>query len=60
MPLIQKGMHVNYSFLEFSTIQATRIKCNRVLSASVDGEVLASDTFDFKILPAKFNYIVPN
>jgi YegS/Rv2252/BmrU family lipid kinase len=60
MPLIQKGMHVNYSFLEFSTIQATRIKCNRVLCASVDGEVLASDTFDFKILPAKFNYIVPN
>jgi YegS/Rv2252/BmrU family lipid kinase len=60
MPLIQKGMHVNYSFLEFSTIQATRIKCNRVLCTSVDGEVLASDTFDFKILPAKFNYIVPN
>ena len=60
MPLIQKGKHVNYSFLEFSTIQSTKIQCNRVLCASVDGEDLTSDTFDFKILPAKFKYIVPN
>ena len=60
MPLIQKGKHVNYPFLEFSTIQSTRIHCNRVLIAQVDGEVLESDTFDFKILPAKFKYIVPN
>lgn len=60
MPLIQRGMHVNYSFLEFSTIQSTKIHCNRVLCASVDGEDLTSDTFDFKILPAKFKYIVPN
>ena len=60
MPLIQKGKHVNYTFLEFSTIQSTRIQCNRVLIAQVDGEVLASDIFDFKILPAKFKYIVPN
>ncbi len=59
MPLIQKGKHVNYPFLEFSTIQSTRIHCNRVLIAQVDGEILASDIFDFKILPAKFNYIVP-
>lgn len=60
MPLIQKGKHVNYPFLEFSTIQSTRIHCNRVLIAQVDGEILASDIFDFKILPAKFKYIVPN
>lgn len=59
MPLIQKGKHVNYTFLEFSTIQSTRIRCNRTLSAQVDGEVLESDMFDFKILPAKFKYIVP-
>jgi len=59
MPLIQKGKHVNYPFLEFSTIQSTHIHCNRVLSAQVDGEVLTSDTFDFKILPARFNYIIP-
>lgn len=60
MPLIQKGKHVNYPFLEFSTIQSTRIHCNRVLIAQVDGEILVSDIFDFKILPAKFKYIVPN
>jgi diacylglycerol kinase family enzyme len=60
MPLIQKGKHVNYPFLEFSTIQSTHIHCNRVLIAQVDGEVLEADTFDFKILPAKFKYIVPN
>jgi YegS/Rv2252/BmrU family lipid kinase len=60
MPLIQKGKHVHYPFLEFSMIQSTKIHCNRVLRAQVDGEVLASDTFDFKILPAKFKYITPN
>jgi len=60
MPLIQKGKHVNYPFLEFSTIQSTRIHCNRVLISQVDGEILESDIFDFKILPAKFKYIVPN
>jgi diacylglycerol kinase (ATP) len=60
MPLIQKGMHVNYPFLEFSTIQSTKIQCNRVLSAAVDGEILEANAFDFKILPAKFKYIVPS
>jgi diacylglycerol kinase family enzyme len=60
MPLIQKGKHVNYPFLEFSTIQSTRIHCNRVLISQVDGEILESYIFDFKILPAKFKYIVPN
>lgn len=59
MPFIQKGKHVKYPFLEFSTIQSTRIHCNRVLIAQVDGEVLESDIFDFKILPAKFKYLVP-
>jgi YegS/Rv2252/BmrU family lipid kinase len=59
MPLIQKGMHVHYPFLEFSTIQSTKIQCNRVLSAAVDGEILEANAFDFKILPAKFKYIVP-
>jgi len=59
MPKIQQGKHVNYSFLEFSQITAKTIHCDRVLRAQVDGEVLESDTFDFKILPAKFRFIVP-
>lgn len=60
MPLIQKGKHVNYPFLAFSTVQSTTIQCNRLLNAQVDGEVLEADTFDFKSLPAKFKYIVPH
>jgi diacylglycerol kinase (ATP) len=59
MPKIQRGKHVNYSFLEFSDITSKTIYCDRVLRAQVDGEVLESDTFDFKILPAKFRFIVP-
>jgi diacylglycerol kinase family enzyme len=59
MPIIQSGGHVNLPFIRFSKIKSERIVCNRVLRAQVDGEVLASDTFEFKILPAKFKFIVP-
>ncbi len=60
MPKIQKGKHLNYSFLEFLLIDNITIKCNRTLSAQVDGEILESDVFEFKILPAKFRFIVCN
>jgi diacylglycerol kinase family enzyme len=59
MPKIQQGKHVNYSFLEFSQITSKTICCDRVLRAQVDGEVLEADVFDFKVLPAKFKFIVP-
>ena len=59
MPIIQSGGHVKLPFIKFSKIKSERIVCNRVLRAQVDGEVLVSDTFEFKILPAKFNFIVP-
>jgi diacylglycerol kinase family enzyme len=59
MPIIQSGGHVNLPFIQFSKIKSKRIVCDRVLRAQVDGEVLASDTFEFKILPAKFKFIVP-
>ena len=59
MPIIQSGGHVNLPFIQFSKIKSERIVCNRVLRAQVDGEVLASDAFEFKILPAKFKFIVP-
>ena len=59
MPIIQSGGHVNLPFIQFSKIKSERIVCNRILRAQVDGEVLTSDTFEFKILPAKFKFIVP-
>jgi diacylglycerol kinase family enzyme len=59
MPKIQQGKHVNYSFLEFSQITSKTICSDRVLRAQVDGEVLEADVFDFKVLPAKFKFIVP-
>lgn len=58
MPKIQKGEHLNFSFLEFLLVENVKIKCNRLLSAQVDGEILESDTFEFKILPAKFKFIL--
>jgi len=59
MPIIQSGGHLNLPFVHFSKISSEQIRCDRVLRAQVDGEVLESDTFDFKILPAKFKFIVP-
>ena len=59
MPKIQQGKHVNYSFLEFSQITSKTICSDRVLRAQVDGEVLEADLFEFKVLPAKFKFIVP-
>jgi diacylglycerol kinase family enzyme len=60
MPIIQSGKHVGLPFLTFSKIRQKTIKCDRMLRAQVDGEVLESNTFDFKVLPAKFDFIKPN
>lgn len=59
MPIIQSGKHVGLPFLTFSRIRQQTISCDRVLRAQVDGEVLESNTFDFKVLPAKFDFIKP-
>ncbi|MDT8887039.1 diacylglycerol kinase family protein [Aquirufa sp. LEPPI-3A] len=59
MPIIQAGKHVHLPFLNFSRIRQQTISCDRVLRAQVDGEVLASKTFEFRVLPAKFEFIVP-
>ncbi len=58
MPIIQSGRHTRLPFVHFSTVRTEQIVCDRVLKAQVDGEVLEASTFDFKILPAKFNFIV--
>jgi diacylglycerol kinase family enzyme len=60
MPIIQSGKHVGLPFLTFSRIRQQTISCDRVLRAQVDGEVLESNTFDFKVLPAKFDFIKPH
>lgn len=59
MPIIQSGGHTKLPFIHFSNVRSERINCDRTLRAQVDGEVLESDTFDFKILPAKFKFIIP-
>jgi diacylglycerol kinase (ATP) len=60
MPIIQSGRHVNLPFLTFSRIRQKTVSCDRVLRAQVDGEVLESATFEFQVLPAKFEFIKPN
>jgi diacylglycerol kinase (ATP) len=60
MPIIQSGRHVGLPFLSFSRIRQKSILCDRVLRAQVDGEVLESNTFEFQVLPAKFEFIKPN
>jgi diacylglycerol kinase (ATP) len=59
MPIIQSGKHVGLPFLRFSRIRQQTISCDRVLRAQVDGEVLESNTFEFRVLPAKFDFIKP-
>jgi diacylglycerol kinase family enzyme len=59
MPIIQAGRHVRLPFLNFLRIRHQTISCDRVLRAQVDGEVLESMTFEFRVLPAKFEFIVP-
>jgi diacylglycerol kinase family enzyme len=58
MPIIQAGRHTRLPFVHFSTVKTKKIVCDRVLKAQVDGEVLEASTFDFKILTAKFKFIV--
>ncbi len=59
MPIIQSGKHVGLPFLGFSRVRQQTIACDRLLRAQVDGEVLESTTFEFQVLPAKFEFIKP-
>jgi YegS/Rv2252/BmrU family lipid kinase len=54
LPVIERGMHLNLSFVKASLAKSIRISSSAVMHAHLDGELMSSDTFTISVLPAKF------
>lgn len=59
LPKIQKGKHEGISFLRFEKAKQISIFADRKLKAQIDGELIISDQFEFRILANHFQVIVP-
>lgn len=53
LPVIEKGKHLNRSFIHFRQEKEVQVNCDKVLFAQLDGELISSDTFDIRVLPGK-------
>jgi diacylglycerol kinase (ATP) len=60
MPTVQFGWHVHFPFLQIKEITEITISSDRKLKAQVDGEMLESNEFIFKILPNQFQFSFSN
>jgi diacylglycerol kinase (ATP) len=59
MPTVQFGWHIHFPFVHTKEITEITISSDRKLKAQVDGELLESNEFHFKILPNHFNFCLP-
>ncbi len=54
LPVIEKGKHLQLPFIIHDTCSQIDIKCSQVAPAQCDGDLIFSDHFRIKILPAHF------
>jgi len=59
MPTVQFGWYIHFPFIKTLEVSEVSITANRVLKAQVDGEMLESEVFDFKILKNQFKFLLP-
>ncbi len=57
LPVIEKGKHLDLSFIDYYNTQKITIKSDQVMQAHLDGEYLESSEFVIEMLPAHFNFI---
>ena len=53
LPVIEKGKHLERSFIKFDLIEEVRIEAESELFAHLDGELIKSKIFVVKILPGR-------
>lgn len=54
LPKIEKGNHLELPFIQHRTGESFLIECDRELPAQLDGELICSQRFEFKILKQQF------
>ena len=59
MPTVQFGWHIHFPFVQTLEVTELSIVTERLLMAQVDGEMLESKKFDFKILEKQFKFLLP-
>lgn len=59
MPTVQFGWHIHFPFVETLEVKEVKIKTHRELKAQVDGEMLESNFFHFKVLENQFKFLLP-
>ena len=55
--VIEKGKHLDLTFIDYYNTQKITIKSDLPIQSHVDGEYLESNEFNIEILPAHFNFI---
>jgi diacylglycerol kinase (ATP) len=58
LPIIEKGKHLDLPFVQYHTSKKVRITSNYTLHAHLDGEYMASNSFDIEIMPNKIAFVV--
>ena len=58
LPVIEKGKHLQLSFIVFSKVQQVSIESEKEMSAALDGELIQGRSFEIKVIPGllKFKY----
>jgi YegS/Rv2252/BmrU family lipid kinase len=54
LPKIEKGNHLELPFIQHRTGESFLIECDKELPAQLDGELISSKRFEFKILKQQF------
>ena len=57
IPVIEKGKHLDLSFIQYHHTKKVDIKCAGILPAHMDGEYFTSDRFIIECLPKRFSFL---
>ncbi len=57
LPVIEKGKHLHLPFIKYFKTGSVQITSPQIMHAHMDGEYLAADKFEIKILPERFSFM---
>ena len=57
IPIIEKGKHLELSFIQYHQTSKVQIKSSFLLPAHMDGEFLTADNFIIECLPKRFSFL---
>ena len=58
LPVLEKGEHLELPFIQYYTSKKVSVSSPHTLHAHLDGEYMASQTFEIEILPNKIAFVV--